>query len=66
MRELRLFASTTEVKTDAESRAVVALKKDESGTYSFYYTPAEAGEYNIWICSDSNGEDVVEIGRAHV
>lgn len=63
VRELRLFASTTEVKTDAESRAVVALKKDESGTYSFYYTPAEAGEYNIWICSDSNGEDVVGQGR---
>ncbi|HBC28722.1 MAG TPA: hypothetical protein DC006_03440 [Prevotellaceae bacterium] len=63
LRELRLFASTTGVKADGESRAMVALRKGESGTYSFFYKPAEAGTYNLWICSDSDGNEVVGTGQ---
>lgn len=63
LRELRLFASTSDVKVDADSRAMVALRKGETGTYSFYYTPSEAGDYNIWICAQSNGDDEVGSGK---
>lgn len=63
MRELRLFASTSDVKVDANSRAMVALKKGETATYSFYYKPAEAGEYNLWICSETNGDGEVGTGK---
>lgn len=66
VRELRLFASTSDVKVDAESRAVVALKQGESGTYSFFYTPQEAGDYNLWICSESSGEGEVGHGQMTV
>ena len=66
MRELRLFASTSEVKVDADSRAMVALKKGESGIYSFFYKPTEAGEYNLWICSESNGEGEIGTGKLTV
>ena len=63
LRELRLFASTSDVKVDADSRTMVALRKGETGTYSFYYKPTEPGVYNIWICAQSNGEDEIGSGQ---
>lgn len=66
LRELKLFASTSEVKVDGDSRAMVALKKGESGTYSFYYKPTEAGDYHLWICSDGDGNEVVGTGQMSI
>lgn len=63
LKELHLFASTSDVKVDTKSRTLVALKKGETKTFSFFYTPTEAGEYNLWICSESNGEGEVGTGK---
>ncbi len=64
LKEVRLFASTSDVKVDADSRAIVALKKGESTTLSFFFTPSETGVYNLWLCTNSDGTG--EIGKGSV
>ena len=57
--ELHLLASRTSAKKATGSRAPLMLRKGETGSISFYFTPTEAGTYNLWLCRDANGSNPV-------
>ena len=56
-----LFASQNTDKIYTESKSVVAVRKDETIEVSYFFTPQEAGTYNLWFCTGSNGTG--EVGR---
>ena len=60
-KDVYLFASKTQTKTYTENLARVAVRKGETAEFSFYYTPEETGTYNLWFCTNKNGNG--EIGR---
>ena len=63
LKELKLFASTSETKANVYSYAMVGVKKGETATYAFYYRPTQAGVHNLWFCTDDNGNNVVAQGQ---
>ena len=56
---LYLFASNTEEKGEPLAYSYVAILAGNTKQRSMYFTPAEAGTYHVWICSDYNGENVL-------
>ncbi len=63
-REVRFFASTTDTKAYTDSRSIVAIRKGETTDVSFFFKPTEAGTYNLWFCTNSDGSG--EVGSATV
>lgn len=53
------FASLTAAKGSATSKAGVAIPGGATEGVSFYFTPAAAGTYTVWIAKDDKGTDVV-------
>lgn len=64
--DVYLFASKTNTKVYTENLARVAVRKGETAEFSFYYTPEETGIYNLWFCSDKNGNNVIGQGTMEV
>lgn len=57
---LYLFASLTNDKGDkATSVAGVTILENKSIDTQFTFTPTTAGTYNIWICTDESGNNVI-------
>lgn len=56
-----LFASKTQEKVYQKYMFRVYAHKGETVTYPFYFTPEETGTYNLWFCTNKNGNG--EIGR---
>jgi len=64
--EIFLFASKTNNKGNQASRSALSLKKGHTTTTTFFFKPAEAGTYNIWLTYDGNGNNVVPGGQTKV
>ncbi len=60
-REIHFFASKTNQKVYTNTRSIVAVRSGETVDVSYYFTPAETGTYNLWFCTESNGNG--EVGR---
>ena len=61
-----LFASKTQKKVYTENKAKVALHTGETNDISFFYKPEETGTYNIWLCLDDKGNNVLGQGTMEV
>ncbi len=60
-KDVYLLASKTQSKVYTDNLARVAVRKGEKAEFSFYFTPTETGTYNLWFCTNKNGNG--EIGR---
>ncbi len=56
---LYCFASTTTTMGEAISSAIVNMNKSEDITINFPIIPSENGTYNIWISTDSYGDNII-------
>lgn len=56
---LYLFASTTNTKDSYKSKASSTILSRNNYPVSFSFTPSVAGTYNIWICTDESGNNVI-------
>ncbi|MBR4643748.1 MAG: C10 family peptidase [Bacteroidaceae bacterium] len=65
-KDVYLFASKTDSKVYTENLARVAVRKGESAEFSFYYTPEETGTYNLWFCTNKNGNGVIGTGTMKI
>ena len=54
-----LFVGKTTKMEDADSRCLVNIKEGATTDVSFFYKPSETGLYNIWICRNSDGTNVL-------
>ncbi len=54
-----LFASTTEEKGSRKDLKEVAVAGGDTVVTTFFFTPTETGTWNLWLCSDNKGENVV-------
>ncbi len=66
---LYLFASNTEDKGAYTYLAGTAIEGGANDVVTFYFTPATAGTWNLWIATDEAGNDIIgqataEIGEA--
>ena len=56
---LYLFASKTEDKGAYTYLAGTAIEGGASDVVTFYFTPATAGTWNLWIATDENGNNII-------
>ena len=61
---LYLFASKTEDKGAYTYLAGTAIEGGASDVVTFYFTPATAGTWNLWIATDEAGNDIIGHGQA--
>ena len=61
-----LFASKTQTKTYTESKSMVAIRSGETLDVSYFFTPEETGTYNLWLCTDDKGNNVMGQGTMEV
>ena len=54
-----LFIGKTTKMEDSKSRSIVNIKEGATADVSFFFKPTETGTYNIWICRNSDGSDVL-------
>lgn len=54
-----LFASTTSTKGNIRTRSNLVLGAGKSDDVELYFVPASVGTYNVWITSDSQGNNVI-------
>lgn len=58
-REVHLFASRNSDKGETRGRTAVNMAAGGETTATFSFTPEESGEWNIWLATDYNGNNVV-------
>lgn len=56
---LYLFASTTEEKGSYRNSLEIAIKNGNTKERTMSFWPSEAGTYNVWLCTDYNGTNVI-------
>ena len=61
-----LFASKTNEKVYTDYMRFVFVRKGETATYSFEFTPEETGTYNFWLCLEKNGKDEIGSGTVEI
>lgn len=54
-----LFASTTKTKGSAQSTTGLTAKANGTTTVEMSFTPDSARTYNVWLCSDITGSNVI-------
>lgn len=54
-----LYVGKTQVKEDSKSKSIVNIREGGTSDVSFFYKPTETGTYNIWICRNSDGSNVL-------
>lgn len=57
--ELHFFASKTNQKGTQQCRSQLSVKSGQDETLAFTFTPSSAGTYNLWVCFDENGSNVL-------
>lgn len=57
--EIHLFASKTTAMGSETSRSAVEVASNDSTCTSFFFTPQEAGTYNLWLAFDGAGKNVL-------
>ena len=65
-RTLYLFASTSADMGAAVSKADVTVLPKQEADFSFYFTPAAAGTYRVWIAQSPTGEGIVGEGQVEI
>ena len=65
-RELFLLTGKTAKKEYSKSRGPVMLRPGETASVSFFFTPEQTGTYNIWICREQEGTNVVVHDRVEI
>ena len=63
---LYLFASKTEDKGAYTYLAGTAIEGGASDVVTFYFTPATAGTWNLWIATDEAGNDIIGQATAKI
>ncbi len=63
-KEICLLAGTEETMEYQDSRCLVPIRKGESTTVSFFFTPTTTGTYTLSFCNSSDGSG--EVGRTQV
>ena len=64
---LYLFANTTSAnKGNAIYCAAAGIEKGQTEDVTFYFRPATAGNYQIWICTDKDGQNVLGMGSVTI
>lgn len=58
-RELALYASMTDDKGGSVSRALIGVKSGDSDDFTFFFKPATAGTYNLWLTLNSDRNKVI-------
>ena len=66
LREIHLFASRTTNKGYAICRTNVGILEGGESTASFSFTPDVAGTWNVWLATDSRGNDIVGHGSVEI
>ncbi len=61
-----LFASKTDTKVYTESKSKVAVRSGESIDVSYFFKPEETGTYNLWLCTDDKGNNVMGQGTIDI
>ena len=61
-----LFASKTQDKVYTESKSKVAIRRGETLDVSYFFKPEETGTYNLWLCTDDKGNNVVGEGTVEI
>ena len=56
---LYFFASMTTTKGSYVYANGTAIDKDGTEDVTFYFKPNKAGEWNLWVCTDSKGNNVI-------
>ena len=56
---LYLFASTTEEMGSWKNSTEIAIKNGNTKERSISFWTSEAGTYNVWLCTDYNGTNVI-------
>ncbi len=56
---LYLFASKTTTKGSAVYAAGTAIEENSSEQLRFYFQPDEPGTWNLWVCTDEEGKNVI-------
>jgi len=56
---LYFFASTTETKGSPKNYGGVTVTKGATTTMNFIFNPTSTGTYNIWVATDSEGDNVI-------
>ena len=61
-----LFASPTTSKGEAQSRATILLKKNETTDLFMAFTPETYGQYNLWLSTDGEGKNVLTTKQVNI
>ena len=56
---LYLFASKTTDKGTVAYATGTAIRENSSEQVLFYFQPKEAGTWNLWVCTDEEGKNVI-------
>ena len=56
---LYLFASKTDDMGTAVYAAGADIKENSSGVVTLYFKPEETGTWNLWVCTDSEGKNII-------
>ncbi len=56
---LYLFASTTTTKGSYVYLNGTAIEQNATEDVNFYFKPDKAGKWNLWVCTDSEGKNVI-------
>ncbi len=65
-REVHFFASTTDTLAYQNTRSIVAVKKGETVTVSYFFKPQEAGVYNLSFSTNKEGTNIVGVGTMEI
>ena len=61
-----LFASKTQTKVYTDSKSMVAVRSGETVDVSYFFTPDTTGTYNLWLCTDDKGNNVIGQGSMEI
>ena len=56
---LYLFASKTDDMGTAVYATGTAVEENDSEVLTFYFKPEETGTWNLWVCTDSEGKNII-------
>ena len=63
---LYLFASKTQTKGKAVNNGGITVQKNKTASLTFEWTPTTTGNYNIWVATDENGNNVIGTSSVNI
>lgn len=65
-KEIKFYASMTNDMVYTENRSMVAIRKGETKTISFFFKPTEVGTYNLWFSTNDDKANVIGTGTVDI